>query len=139
MARWSRFVSNAGQWGALRTVLVAAILAAVAVGMMSAKGTIAIAAAYVVGAALPFALREAIVDRVELSQRGLRITGYAIAVGGLVAGLVRGRRFPSGVVWEEGSALDVAALWLLVLVVMAYLSTFFWLLSDERVRRESAR
>ena len=138
MSRWSHFVANAGLWAAIRTVAVAGILAAVAVGMMSAEGAVAPAGAYVVGMALPFALREAIVDRVELAQRALRIAGYAIVVGGAAASLVRGRRFASGVVWEEGSAADAWALTALVLVVTAYLGTFFWLLSDARIRRESA-
>jgi hypothetical protein len=119
--RWKRLRSNAGMWGVVRAILTVALIAGVAIAtpIVSPPHWVFVPAA-IAGLALPYFLRDALVEHVNGVLPVHRYSGMVILIG---AGFFR-----------DQLVLGHPILPTLVLLSLAiYISIYFWLLSDERI------
>lgn len=127
--RWHRLRDNVGTGAAVRTLLVAAAFAVIAIAYTLDRRDPAPPIAFVAGFGAPWLLRRALIARIETTQLALRLLGVAIVAAAFVGGWVRGE------LWAEGTSTEGWLFAGLVAVVAIYVSTFFWAFSDPEVVR----
>lgn len=121
MARWRRFLENAGKLGVVRTVVVGlAVVGFAAGGPLASPDLWPLPLGALLGAILPWQARGALVKHLETSLKLHRLSGFAILVA---LALARD--------WLKAAPPLVAAACLGALA--AYLSVYVAVLSDPEV------